>query len=298
MGPYLRMKPIYRDSSSDTVLSVHKEKGYFIDFSKQIKGSFEELIRLSLGLDSIKDAKEFLSKKPDLLIEKNEEEFEPSRLKIFNQDSLKKMIKDHSYWVNRGISEGTLEEFKGGIVKVGKMENRYVFPIFKFKKNYTDTIKQLIGVSGRYLSPLDKDSKIPKWKHIGSKSFWVYPSFLNEKILEQSKEVVLVESIGDMLALWECGIKNCLVTFGLTIQTGLLSYLLENNFQRITIAFNNDENKSGYEGARKAQAQLLHFFDEGKIKICLPSKNDFGEMTTEEIYNWEKQTKKSYQLLE
>ena len=37
-GREYRMKPIYRDSSSDTVLSVRKDTGFFIYFSKNISG--------------------------------------------------------------------------------------------------------------------------------------------------------------------------------------------------------------------------------------------------------------------
>ena len=32
-GLYYRMKPIYRESGNNTVLSVRKDTGYFIDFS-------------------------------------------------------------------------------------------------------------------------------------------------------------------------------------------------------------------------------------------------------------------------
>ena len=59
-GRELRMKPIYRDSSSSTVLSVRKDTGHFIDFSRNISGSFEYLTQLSLGLKTIEDAKTWL----------------------------------------------------------------------------------------------------------------------------------------------------------------------------------------------------------------------------------------------
>ena len=44
-----RMKPVYRDSSSNTVLSVRKDTGRFIDFSKQISGSLQDLVKFSLN---------------------------------------------------------------------------------------------------------------------------------------------------------------------------------------------------------------------------------------------------------
>ena len=63
LGNEYRTKPIYRDSSSNTVLRIKKDTGFFTDFSRQITGSFEELVRLSLKLDDIKDAKGWLQNK-------------------------------------------------------------------------------------------------------------------------------------------------------------------------------------------------------------------------------------------
>ena len=59
-GRELRMKPIYRDSSSNTVLSVRKDTGHFIDFSKQLSGSFADLVKISLNLKSQDEVSKWL----------------------------------------------------------------------------------------------------------------------------------------------------------------------------------------------------------------------------------------------
>ena len=82
------------------------------------------------------------------------------------------------------------------MAKEGRMKNRYVFPIF-------DSKERLIGVTGRYTLPIPEGSKVPKWKHYPSKKAWKYPLFLNNEIISEKKEVVVVESVGDMLALWD-----------------------------------------------------------------------------------------------
>ena len=51
-----RMKPLYRDSSSQTVLSVRKDTGSFIDFSKNISGSLQTLIKMSLDFKTEEEA--------------------------------------------------------------------------------------------------------------------------------------------------------------------------------------------------------------------------------------------------
>jgi DNA primase len=78
-----------------------------------------------------------------------------------------------------------------------------VFPVY-------NEHNQIIGFSGRHVeSNNDKWKHLPKWKHVGKRNNWVYPAFntatgVDEEI-EFKKEVILVESIGDALALYEQG---------------------------------------------------------------------------------------------
>ena len=278
-----RMKPLYRDSSSDTVLSVRKDTGTFIDFSKNMTGSLKQLVKLSLDFKSEDEAVLWLEKNGNgEAIKPKEQKTILKETKVFSKECLEKVLPEHDYWNGRGISNQTLELFGGGVVKVGKMKERYVFPIFDSKKN-------LIGVSGRDLIN-NPDSKRPKWKHIGDKSQWRYPMQVNNKLLRQEKQVIIVESIGDMLSLWENGIKNVAVAFGLQIGLGLLNYLLRIDAQKIILAFNNDSanNSAGNEAAEKNLRRLMRYFDSDQIKISLPTKGDFGEMNPEEIQNWKK----------
>ena len=155
-GREFRMKPVYRDSSSDTVLSVRKDTGHFIDFSKQISGSFEYLIQLSMGLKTIEEAKVVLRDKWEVNGEiKREHRPSVSGVKIFPSAYLEKIIPDHSYWENRGVSKQTLELFKGGVVHNGTMANRYVFPVLNSKE-------ELIGVTGRYTKEAPEGEKYPQ----------------------------------------------------------------------------------------------------------------------------------------
>ena len=59
---------------------------------------------------------------------------------------------------------------------------------------------------------------------------------------------------------------------------------------KIYLSFNNDSygNYAGNRAAKKALNKLSVFFDPEDIEIKLPSKNDFGEMTKEEILKWVK----------
>ena len=111
---------------------------------------------------------------------------------------------------------------------------------------------------------------------------------MTNKIIKEKNEAILIESIGDMLSLWDAGIKNTIVTFGLDASVAIINFLLRYDTETIKISLNNDadNNLAGNEAAEKLQRKLRKYFDEGQVSIKLPTKNDFGEMTKEEINHW------------
>ena len=277
-GSWYRTRPLYRSSDNDTVLAINKNTGYWYDYKLCKGGNLSELIKISLNLSDIKEADLLLKDKFSISsTEKKAEKTFVSQIKTYDAEVLNGLVKDHSYWVKRGISEQALSEFDGGVAVKGMMFNRYVFPIY-------DLNKKIIGFSGRATYNSNSNNFI-KWKHLGPKKEWIYPWHLNQELLRKGKTVFLVESIGDLLNLWQNGYKNIIVTFGLTISPKIIKYLLQNSIEKITIAFNNDSNKNsaGNDAAIQAKEKLLVFFDESQIKIKLPNKKDFGEMSKNEI---------------
>jgi len=277
-GKEYRARPLYRDSDNDTVLKIYKDTGHWFDFKENISGDFSSLVGMTLKLEDPSKAKEWLKDK-NFAFHQPKEVSKPllKSTKKFDLDLLSNLENNHSYWNKRNINNETLSQFKGGVGKAGKMKNRYVFPIFDIKNN-------IIGFSGRDITNL---SKI-KWKHLGEKNDFVYPLFLNSEVIEAQKEVILVESIGDMLSLYQAGIKNVLVTFGTSLSLGILNYLLKIDVKKIYISLNNDSNKNnaGNIGAEKTYSRLKRYFDDKQLKIALPTKKDFGEMNKEEILQW------------
>lgn len=277
-GKEFRARPLYRDSDNNTVLSIKKDTGRWIDFKENISGGLVDLVKLTLDCN-IEDARTYLSTKVSnrpLKITKPE----IKQRKTLNDNFLNNLIKNNKYWNERGVSDEVLYEFEGGVCESGKMLDRYVFPIRGERG-------KLIGVSGRDITQ-DNWTKRPKWKHIGDKSSWVYPTQVNEDLLRGAELIVLVESIGDMLALWECGIKNTIVTFGLDVSAAILNKLLRLDPKSVIVSFNNDSesNHAGNLAATKAKKKLLRYFDEEQVKIALPVENDFGEMSTAQISEW------------
>jgi len=277
-GGYFRTRPLYRDSDNDVILSINKDTGRWTDFKEGMSGSLEDLVKLTLDCN-IEDARKYLktkgSDRPAVVVKP-----EVKQRKTLNSEFLNNLIKNNKYWNDRGVSDETLDEFNGGVCESGKMLDRYVFPVYGERG-------KLIGVSGRDINN-DGWTKRPKWKHIGDKSSWVYPSQVNENHLQSSGQVILVESIGDMLALWENKIKNTMVTFGLDINIAILNKLLRLDSNSVIISFNNDSesNNAGNLAAQKAKKKLLKYFDEDQVEISLPLQNDFGEMTPTQVSEW------------
>tara|TARA_Y100000034_G_scaffold13205_1_gene13860 strand:+ start:4257 stop:5150 length:894 start_codon:yes stop_codon:yes gene_type:complete len=279
-GKEYRAKPLYRDSSSNNVLCIKKDTGRWIDFKENRYGNLEELVQITLNLKDLNEAKSYISNNFQLRLPRAEKE----KLKaptLFKKENLDHIIPDHSYWSSRGVSKDTLNIFESGVMRSGKMKDRYVFPIF-------DKIGNLIGVAGRDIT----EKQHLKWKLLGEKRSWAYPLKYNLKHLQQEKKTYLVESIGDMLALWEAGIKNCIVTFGLSITPKIKQILMLINPNKIYISFNNDVNQAGNIAAEKAHGNLRRQFDLPQIEIKLPPKNDFGCMTKQEILTWKNQIKR------
>jgi DNA primase len=279
-GRELRMRPIYRDSGNDSVLSVRKDTGHFIDFSKSVSGSFEYLIQLSLGLKSVDEAKRHLQDKWSITTIERDHRPTVESLKIFPQTYLTKLIPNHKYWKDRGVAKETIETFEGGVVENGTMANRYVFPIFNSRRD-------LIGLTGRVINE-PQNKKTPKWLHKGKTSEWKYPLQYNYNSIKEKKEIFLIESIGDMLAMWGGGVKNTLIVFGVNLSPSIMSLLIKLNLNKIFISFNNDSynNNAGNKAAVKAKKKLSKHFDPEDVEIHLPKKNDFGEMSPEEIQEW------------
>jgi hypothetical protein len=278
-GKEFRAKPLYRESDNDTVLRIYKDSGKWCDFKQNISGDINSLVKLTLNLKDSDQANEWLKNKNFNFTVFDNEKNKPllKSSKKFDAEILSRLEDNQDYWLKRSVDLETLKVFKGGVAKVGKMKNRYVFPIFDNKNN-------IIGFSGRDITNL---SKI-KWKHLGEKTEFVYPLFINSQIIEEQKEIILVESIGDMLSLWQAGVRNTLVIFGTSVSLPILNYCLKIDPKKIHISLNNDSNKNnaGNIGAEKTQSRLSRYFDKSQLKISLPPKKDFGEMTTQEISQW------------
>lgn len=266
-GKHYRTRPLYRASDNNTSLSVDKVTGKWYDFGGQVGGSLAHLVKLTMGFETEEQVQAFLRGRSISLPSYSKYDYALSEVKKFDKALLLRLSKNHSYWLQRGISESTVAFFQGGTTNNGRMTNRYVFPIF-------DEQQELIGFSGRAL--IDNPN-YPKWKILGAKKNFIYPVYPFRQVADFQRQVILVESIGDMLALSEMGIVNVIVTFGLNISEKILTFLLKHDCQQVVIIFNNDLSLSGNQASLKHTKNLLHYFDESQISNIVPPYKDMND---------------------
>jgi hypothetical protein len=297
VGKEWRTSASYRGGKNKTAIRISKENGYWIDFAENKRGRLSDLVLLTDSDYYQKNIDLFLggSKNSDSRVRAHSSN-DVEKLtydRFYGKDLLKKLVNNQDYWKNRGISKETLELFHGGVCKTGIMAGRYVFPIF-------DEKFRIRGFSGRSTYP---NPKI-KWKHLGEKSRWEYPLFLSRPEIEKSGYVIVVESIGDMLALWDAGVKQVIVSFGIPdMRKGILYKLIELDAKYVIISLNNDEvggklHGHGNKGAANFAKNIIKtgLFESNQIKVKLPNANDFGDMTKEGIKIWEQNLKRKLNI--
>jgi hypothetical protein len=260
-GSHWRSNAVYRSGKNKTALIIYKDTGVWKDFGADNEAKpFHALIKQTLKTEDPKAIQryvDYIPKSPDLA-KKIQEKIEME--KVYPKSSLEKLLPIRTFYEKKGISEATQKIFECGYAGDGKMYRRIVFPIY-------DLNNQIHGFSGRTVIEDDKNFyNVPKWKHMGRKTNWVYPHHLAHKNIEESGEVILVESIGDCMALYEAGFKNVLMLAGLDISSKVMSYLNSFNLDKIIVSMNNDKHKE------------TQIYDLDQICINPPLANDFGDM--------------------
>jgi len=278
-GDFFRTKALYRGGKTLTSLSVNKKTGKFYDFGNRTSGSWEDFLKLVLG-DSPITIQNFLLN-DETIIEKPLEKIKYMDFKTYPIEMLEKLIPFYTFYEKKGIDAKIQKLFSCGLATNGLLKNRIVFPI----KNLNN---QIIGFAGRIIND---NPKYPKWLLKGPKRLFCYPLFLNKEIILKQRTVILVESIGDVLALWQAGVYNVLCLFGLSIGTEVLKQLITLNVSKIIISLNNDtdsDENHGQEASMDIVKKLKKYFDVKNIHIIPPPHNDFGDSSTEENVTWYK----------
>lgn len=197
------------------------------------------------------------------------------------------------YYIDRNYSKEILQKYDVGLCNnpAKPMFNRVVVPI------YDHDYKFMVGCSGRSifekctncqsyhdtaLSCPDSDQKwlYPKWKHSSDfksqnhlYNFW----FAKDHIYETGMAII-VESPGNVWRLEENNIHNSVGIFGSSLSDRQKMLLDSSGAMTLIILTDNDE--AGIKAAEQIKNKCQNTYRIYTPKI---SKNDIGEMTSDEI---------------
>jgi hypothetical protein len=281
-GNHWRTKAKYRNGSNNSSVLIYKDTGVWSDFGSGLTNQpFETFPEVGKDIPVLEQVE-------------RKESSDDEKERIYPKAILKKLIPNYTFYTRKNIALPTLKRLLCGLAMSGKMYNRITFPIL-------DNQERIVGFSGRKIDFEKNVSKSPKWKHLGKKEKWIYPLYFRDELGEffvqnaiaSSGEVIIVESIGDLLNFHSCGVFNVLCCFGVKISESLICAVLSLGVNKIILGLNNDFQKEVNTGLFKAidnYLALLEFFDKESLIISLPIKNDFGEMDCTEIKNWKNLT--------
>ena len=283
-GDAWRTNALYRGGDNPTALKIYKNTGVWTDYVEGNKSlPLAALVQKTLRTNDPKIVKQYINTEKISNFKYNNTSSKIQMEETYPEEALDRLLPHYKFYNSKGISDETLKFYKCGLATTGAMNNRYVFPIY-------NGVGKICGFSGRDAS---NSPNRTKWKHMGRKTSWSYPLYLgsNSKLevledIDRKKEVILIESIGDSMALFQNGYKNNLVTFGLDASPKLMTTLITLNPEKIIIATNNDcssDKNRGLESAVKIFIKLLKYFDIDSLIIKPPLKNDFGRMHELEI---------------
>lgn len=279
---YISCSANFRGVSDTSSVVIYPSDNKVIDFAGGFKGSVKDFLQLVTNQVTTEELDKYL-KNNDIVITPVDNSPKIKQPKKFDTSLLDYIDKSNqSYLTGRGVSEQTGLILESGYVSptvFGKLKDRYTFPIFNTEKT------EVLGFVGR--SVRNNTEKKYKYLHFGQVADWVYPSHLNDKIIEKCKSVILVESIFCVAKLFDCGYRNVLCLFGVDLKLGVLNYLLRKNLDKIIISTNNEltslNGGVGNEAAVKIKNKLNRYFDNRTSIIKLPPRKDFGEMSKPEI---------------
>ena len=280
-GSYWTSNAAFRGGDNPNAIQIYKNSGVWRDY---VEGSnflpFEALLK-KLG---VKPERGGLVNKSKIEEPKQNKLLESE--KTYDQSCLKKLLPHLDFYDKRGISKYVLNEFKCGLATSGKMYQRIVFPILREDQ-------KIIGFAGRNVSPNDDK---PKWLNLGKTADWFYPYFLSHRCktaIEKKKSVFIVESIGDCLSLFNAGVFNVLVSFGLNLSPKFIARINALGCDKIFVSFNNDKALAvnrGCNGAVNAVLKMSESIDISSIFYNPPPYGDFGDMSKEKILDFEEKS--------
>lgn len=200
--------------------------------------------------------------------------------RIYPEKCLLRLFKT-DFYVKRGFSALTVSEFEHGQAQTGIMIHRVVFPVRDdkglirgFSGRWSGTERE---IDGKLQCVTEAGKAVPKWRHTKLNKMDYLYNFYRAKD-NCKEELILVESIGNVMRFWDCGKKNCVACLGSALSPKHIKMLCSTT-KKVVLAFDNDN--AGRKVLKKARKMLEQYVD---LKIITPPEGkDWAECTNEEV---------------
>ncbi len=188
-------------------------------------------------------------------------------------------------YVGMGYAPNTVKQFYIGECtdRTSRFYNRIIVPVFNRKM-------QVVGITGRSMYPPCKSCKgyhsplAPgaKWLHsYGFKTgYFIYGSW---DIPKGTREICIVESVGNVLRMREAGQNNTGAIFGCTVKTGQAELMEWLGIRRINLIIDNDVNQTGLLGAHKTIEKFTKKGWNFQFRIIIPEAKDVAMYSANEL---------------
>jgi 5S rRNA maturation endonuclease (ribonuclease M5) len=175
------------------------------------------------------------------------------------------------HYINRGFSQEALDLFDVGLCTRpdSQMYKRIVFPVYDENDEY------MVGCVGRTIG---NDPR--KW--INQKGFnksnFLYNYGKAIEHITRSATIILAEGQGDVIRLWESGIRNAVGIFGSKISDAQEFLIQKTGVSNVIIMSDND--KAGDACKKDIHERLKLLFNIYTVEL---PKNDIGDMSVNEV---------------
>jgi len=176
------------------------------------------------------------------------------------------------YYLSRGFTEEALNEFDVGlcIARESKMCGRIVFPVYDSDDMY------MIGCVGR--SVKEGPAKWINQKGF-SKSNFLYNHGKAIKRIKETGVIIIVEGQGDVIRLWEAGIRNAVGIFGSKLSDSQEFLIQSTGVSEVIVCTDND--KAGDGCYKNIESRLGGLFKVSRVSMG--GFNDVGDMSVNQI---------------
>ena len=131
-GPYWQTNAIFRNGDNRTAIQIYKDSGVWKDHVQNSPFSpLKRLVEMTLGTNDPKELKKYLED-DDIGSNYNKKKFSEKleMEEIYPENCINKLLPHYKFYNDKNISSDILKSLKSGYATSGKLNNRFIFPIY------------------------------------------------------------------------------------------------------------------------------------------------------------------------